>query len=65
MGGSFFFRTSWLCGFAHMRCTPDSDLAKAFHELHSDFGPLVFYYFAFVILSKCKPCLIGEYHEFM
>lgn len=25
-GGSCFFKTSGFCGFAHMRCIPDSDL---------------------------------------
>jgi len=25
-GSKFFFKTSGLCGFVHMRCAPDSDL---------------------------------------
>ena len=53
MGGRCFFKTSWPCGFVHMRCTPDSDLkVMQRHVLNcTEILDTIIFYFAFFILN--------------
>jgi hypothetical protein len=49
MGGSFFFKTSGLCGFVHIFCAPDSDL-KVMQKHFRNYTVILDHQYFFILL---------------